>query len=332
MRRLANALTVTVLSTTLVLAGCSSSGDGEATPAPSPSTSAADDAAPTASAEDVAALEAVTVEGEPGAKPTLTFDQPFDVSAPLARVETPGTGATIEAGQKLTMQYLVASGEDGSEQETTWGSDTPMLIVLDETQLPPQLIEILAGEKVGARVLFAAPGRAAVEATDSAPAVEAVPASVIVLDVLDAVSVPTRAEGEAVAPPAGLPVVTLAEDGEPSIEIPAGTVEPTTLVVQPLIKGAGPEVQTGQQVTVQYSGWLFDGTPFDSSWENGAPFPTQIGTGSVITGWDHGLVGQTVGSQVLLVVPPDLAYGDTARGTIPANSTLIFVVDILDAA
>ena len=83
---------------------------------------------------------------------------------------------------------------------------------------------------------------------------------------------------------------------------------------------------------MQYSGWLFDGTPFDSSWVNGAPFTTQIGTGSVIQGWDQGIIGQTVGSQVLLVIPPDLAYGDTERGTIPASSTLIFVVDILDAS
>jgi peptidylprolyl isomerase len=206
-----------------------------------------------------------------------------------------------------------------------------MTIMLDETQLPPQLIEILTGEKIGARVLFAAPGQAATAASDTATASPATPASIIVLDVIDAKDVPTRAEGEAVPPVAGLPTVTLADNGEPSIAVPAGAQKPTTLVAQTLIKGAGAVVASGQQITVQYSGWLFDGTPFDSSWTNGSPFTTAIGSGAVIPGWDQGLVGQTVGSQVLLVIPPDLAYGSTAQGSIPADSTLIFVVDILAA-
>ncbi len=91
-------------------------------------------------------------------------------------------------------------------------------------------------------------------------------------------------------------------------------------------------MQSGQNVTFHYSGWLWDGTPFDSSWEKGAAFTTSLGTGQVIQGWDQGLVGQPVGSQVLLVIPPALGYGDAEQGSIPANSTLVFVVDILSAA
>ena len=140
-----------------------------------------------------------------------------------------------------------------------------------------------------------------------------------------------RAEGTPVEPAPGLPVVTLAETGEPSIDA-AGVAEPTELVVQPLITGAGAPVESGQTVTFHYSGWLLDGTPFDSSWANGAPFTTRIGTGDVIAGWDQGLVGQTVGSQVLLVIPGDLAYGPAGRApVIPPDATLIFVVDILSA-
>ena len=121
--------------------------------------------------------------------------------------------------------------------------------------------------------------------------------------------------------------------GEPEIEVPAGTEEPTELVVQPLIKGAGPVVEAGQEITVQYKGWLFDGTLFDSSWD-GDPFPAPIGVDNLIAGWDEGLVGLTVGSQVLLVVPGDKGYGaeGSSSGSIPPNATLIFVVDILDAA
>ena len=122
-----------------------------------------------------------------------------------------------------------------------------------------------------------------------------------------------------------------AELGEqPSIEAVEGDA-PTEPVVQPLVTGSGPVVQTGQTVTFQYSGWLWDGTPFDSSWSRGAPFALQAGAGQVIEGWDTGLLGQNVGSQVVMVIPPELGYGDQDNGTIPPGSTLVFVVDILDA-
>ena len=78
-----------------------------------------------------------------------------------------------------------------------------------------------------------------------------------------------------------------------------------------------------------YTGWLLDGTQFDSSWDRGAS--SSFSLDEVITGWKQGLAGHAVGSQVLLVVPPDLGYGDKDSGKIPANSTLVFVVDILAA-
>ena len=94
-------------------------------------------------------------------------------------------------------------------------------------------------------------------------------------------------------------------------------------------------VTAGQTVTVHYTGVIWaTGKQFDSSWDRGAPLDTVIGQGSVIAGWDEGLVGQTVGSQVLLVVPPDKGYGTAGqrRAGIKGTDTLVFVVDILDAA
>jgi peptidylprolyl isomerase len=105
-------------------------------------------------------------------------------------------------------------------------------------------------------------------------------------------------------------------------------------VVQPLIEGTGAAVEEGQSVVVKYTGWLTDGTQFDSSWDREAPddvLTFQAGVGGVIQGWDDGIVGQKVGSRVLLVVPSDLGYGEDGSGSIPANATLIFVVDILAA-
>ena len=82
-------------------------------------------------------------------------------------------------------------------------------------------------------------------------------------------------------------------------------------MIQPLIVGDGPAVESGQTVTVQYVGvkWS-DGSVFDSSWERGQPVDFPVGTGGVIAGFEEGLIGQTVGSRVMLIIPPDKGYGE----------------------
>jgi hypothetical protein len=117
------------------------------------------------------------------------------------------------------------------------------------------------------------------------------------------------------------PEVTLAE-GEP----------PDELQIVVLQEGDGPTVQSGDQLVADYAGWLWEGgEPFDSSFERGEPSSFQIGTGRVIGGWDEGLVGQNVGSRVLLVIPPDAGYGTTGSGdAIPPDATLVFVVDLVN--
>ena len=127
--------------------------------------------------------------------------------------------------------------------------------------------------------------------------------------------------------------MTLAKNGKPAIKVPS-TPAPTTLIVQPLVKGTGPVVTAGQTITVHYTGVIWDsGKQFDSSWDRGKTVDFAIGQGQVIAGWDDGLVGQTVGSQVLLVVPPDKGYGPQGQPNagISGTDTLVFVVDILDA-
>ena len=312
MRRLAAAL----IATTLLLAGCSGgSGDADA------DAEKTNDS--TATPDDAATLEAVEVEGDLGAAPTLTFEQPFTISEPVARVDVEGEGEPLEDGQTLSIHYVAVSGDDGTSFGSTWDLGTPESLILGDEAILPALTEALTGQKVGARVLFAAPGGAATETS------EAYPATIMAIEVLAAKTLPTRAEGEAVAPAEGLPTVTLAENGEPSISIPADYPTPADLVVQPLIEGTGPVVETGQSVTVQYSGWTLDGEQFDSSWAR-TPFTTTIGTGAVITGWDEAIVGRTVGSQLLLVVPKEKAYAGTENAL--AEETLVFVVDILDAS
>lgn len=138
-----------------------------------------------------------------------------------------------------------------------------------------------------------------------------------------------KATGDKVANvPADLPKVTLAKNGKPSIDM-NGYKGSDSLVSQDLIKGKGAVVKDTQTVVANYTGWLLDGTQFDSSWDRGEA--SSFSLDSVIAGWKQGLAGHTVGSQVLLVVPPSLGYKDQKQDKIPANSTLVFVVDILAA-
>ena len=93
--------------------------------------------------------------------------------------------------------------------------------------------------------------------------------------------------------------------------------------------GSGAKPQVGDVVAVHYTGTLEDGTVFDSSLDRGQPFEFTLGLGRVIPGWDEGIAKMKVGGKAKLIIPPELAYGDTARGNIPANSTLVFEVELL---
>ena len=127
-----------------------------------------------------------------------------------------------------------------------------------------------------------------------------------------------------------LPRITRATNGAPAVDF-ADAVMPEGLVVEVLEAGAGAAVVAGQQITVHYTGWLWDGAQFDSSWDRGEPISFGIARGSLIDGWVDGIVGQPVGSKLLLSVPPEAGYGQRSMGPIPGGSTLVFVVDVLEA-
>ena len=99
--------------------------------------------------------------------------------------------------------------------------------------------------------------------------------------------------------------------------------------IEILKQGSGIEAKAGDTVTVNYVGTLQDGTKFDSSIDRGQPFPFTLGQNSVIQGWELGVVGMKVGEKRKLTIPPELAYGAQGAGNIPANETLVFVVDLL---
>jgi len=101
------------------------------------------------------------------------------------------------------------------------------------------------------------------------------------------------------------------------------------LIVEDLVEGTGPAAEIGDRLEVDYTGWLeATGEKFDSSLDRGQPFTFPLGAGRVIRGWDEGLLGMRVGGKRRLVIPPDYGYGGRDVGPIPANSTLIFEVEL----
>jgi peptidylprolyl isomerase len=268
--------------------------------------------------QGAAALAAVKVDGKAGEKPKVTVKAPFSLKATSTRVITPGKGPEIE---------------NGKEVESTFGRQ-PSTFTADEKQLIKGLVTGMTGQQAGSRVLVGIPPTDAFGAQgNSQLGVQKDDTLLFVLDIESIRTPLAQATGAPVAPRAGLPTVKVDDKGQPTITVPK-TTAPTKLVTQPLIKGTGDAVKSGQTITVHYTGVVWPGGKvFDSSFKRGQPASFPIGVGQVVKGWDQGLVGQTVGSRVLLVIPPALGYGKNGQpdAGIKGTDTLVFVVDILDA-
>lgn len=122
-----------------------------------------------------------------------------------------------------------------------------------------------------------------------------------------------------------------AKKTRPKVTAPTGA-PPARLEIKELEAGTGAEAKAGDKVTVQYVGVNYkNGKEFDASWNRGEPFSFTLGASEVIPGWDQGVEGMKVGGRRELVIPPELAYGESgAPPTIPPNETLIFVIDLLE--
>ncbi len=287
----------------------------------SASTTSTSSGSTTTTIVNTTSLDDVQVSDDLSTPPTVTFDPSYVGTEDSSRLIAAGTGAPVEAGQRVSIDYVAVSGADGTTLGSTYESK-PENITLGGASLLPAIGDAITGTPIGSRVVVAV--------DQTAGSGEWV---ILAIDIRDAQTLPTSASGEAVAPDPSLPAVTVGADGVPTIATPTGDA-PTSLVVQPLITGAGPAVTAGQTVTVQYTGMIWaSGQVFDSSWGTG-PVDFPIGSGQVIPGFDEGLVGQTVGSRVLLVIPPDKGYGEAGNSDagIAGTDTLVFVIDILAAS
>jgi FKBP-type peptidyl-prolyl cis-trans isomerase len=303
-----------------VLTGCSAPGE------------AADCEAPVT---EGAASKLVSVSGEFGSAPTVDFPTPVKTDTTQVSEIVAGEGAVLRAGQSALLDLSVYNGTTGAViSEATYDGTALTTLILDREKTLPGLVSGLECAQVGSRLaLVVSPddglGPAGGDANSGIGADDSL---VIVIDVVK--SILARADGTNQPVASGLPSVVLAVDGTPGVTIPSSE-PPTELQIGVLKKGDGETVAEGDTATLHYTGVLWnEKTVFDSSWAKGEPAPFLVVDGSktqggLIPGFAKALIGQTVGSQIIAVLPPDQAYADQASQTIPAGSTLVFVIDIL---
>ena len=321
MRRLL-AITVIPLLACLVIAGC-----GSSKPSASSSSSAA--------ANNSSANASVTVAGAFGATPVVKIPKLHADNKLTVKTVIPGTGATVTKSDAMAANFVLYfwSGTSNTLKANTF---TQNPTVIGGTMLPG-LETALIGQKVGSRVLAVIPPADGYGTSgNSQLGITGSTTLVFVIDVIKSYTDTASASGTQVSNGGGaLPTVTAHAGSAPTITIPANN-PPSALVTKTLIKGSGPKVTKGQFVIAQYTGYIWRTKKvFDSSWTSGSPFGFVIGANpeQVIPGWDTGLTGQTVGSRVMLVIPPKDAYGSAGQSQagITGKDTLVFIVDIIDA-
>lgn len=277
------------------------------------------------------ASNSVSVTGTFGSAPTVSFTTPLVSQQTQATTLIHGTGASLTADSAWSVAYSMYQGDSTTALDTsgysTDGSTTSTPLILQPSAWEanwPGLYEALQCGNVGDRIVIVM-GTSDNSSMMSGLGLDTSTSLIMVVDVLN--GYPDRASGAAQSVSSIFPTVTLATDGQPGISTPEGDA-PTETTIGVLQKGDGATVTAGETVVAQYSGWLWsDGTQFGSTWNTGQLL--SIDESTTLPGFWKAVEGQTVGSQVIVIVPPKDAYGDTANGSIPADSTLVFVVDIL---
>ena len=309
MSRIASILTVSVVA--LALAGCSTPGGDNCIPSGS-------------------ASSAVTVEGEFGAAPTITLETGLTATTTERSVSIAGTGAAVANGDTVTMDYTLYNGTTGLEIEKSEYSETsPIPYTIDTAATSfAGLSKAISCTTIGSRIVAVIPNAEGFGAQAAQAGIGANDTLVFIIDVTSVAAKPlAEATGTPVEPLEGFPEVVFTA-GNPTVTIPAGAV-PSEYAIETLIQGDGAVVADGATVVVNYEGVNWNsGVVFDSSFDRGQP--AEFSTSGVIQGFGDALVGQKVGSRVVVIIPSDLGYGETGSGDkIKGGDTLVFVIDIL---
>lgn len=312
------ALTVTVVAL-LALSGCTAAGSSTR----AASADCTRTVTPAAEQNDV-----VTVTGAFGESPTVEMYTPLRATTTQVRDVIEGdssANAIVSSDQLVVLDLALYNAADGSlAVETLYDGDFSQPLPMSTWEGTfPGITDDLTCATVGSRVVLTlAPDDLNPQVVDrfglEGAAVAVVDVRKVYLD---------RANGaEQFVVGSGMPTVVRAPSGQPGVSIP-DAAPPGELVVEVLKKGDGEVVSRDAPARVHYTGLTWaERTVFDSSWGKA---PISVTLDGVVDGFAEALEGQTVGSQVLVVVPPESGYGEEAQGTIPAGSTLVFVIDIL---
>jgi FKBP-type peptidyl-prolyl cis-trans isomerase len=326
-RRILIATTAAVVGLAFALTGCTGSGSGKLSP------SSKQTSIPTVSTACVSsgsASDSVKVTGDWGAPPNVSVNAPLKVTSTQRTVVIEGKGDVVKPESIVNLYYTLYNGTTGLTGDSTgYGSGKTIQVPVSPKLKLVGLFKSLNCAKVGSRIVGVVPAAEAFGSDGNASAgIEANQVAVFVLDVVSII--PTQASGDAVQPEAGFPTVTVGSDGKPTLQVPAGFKPPAKTQVETLIKGNGTVVGAADTVLVQYQGTdLATGRIFDQTW--GAS-PASFAVTGVVPGFGQAIVGQTVGSRVLVLIAPADGYGPQGGNSsagIGKDDTLAFVIDIL---
>lgn len=283
------------------------------------------------SGADVAGgLDTVKVSGEVGTVPKVTFDgqvAPEDIES---EVLTKGDGEELSAGDAVFAQIWIGNGFTEEEVYNTYDTNAPQLLSGDVSEPFKKAID---GNTVGSRVVVASSAEDAFgEAGNPQLGIGNKDGVVFVIDLIAKLATEPSGEERPAAKWAPTPIE--ADGTVTGFDFAEANQPSKNLLDTTLIKGDGPVVEKGQTIAVDYLGQVFEAEkPFDESFSK-EPATFAIGVGQVVKGWDETLVGKTVGSRVILSIPPADGYGDKGNESagIKGTDTLFFVVDILGAA
>ena len=283
------------------------------------------------SGADVAGgLDTVKVSGEVGTVPKVTFDgqvAPKDIES---EVLTKGDGEELSAGDAVFAQIWIGNGFTEEEVYNTYDTNAPQLLSGDVSEPFKKAID---GNTVGSRVVVASSAEDAFgEAGNPQLGIGNKDGVVFVIDLIAKLATEPSGEERPAAKWAPTPIE--ADGTVTGFDFAEANQPSKNLLDTTLIKGDGPVVEKGQTIAVDYLGQVFEAEkPFDESFSK-EPATFAIGVGQVVKGWDETLVGKTVGSRVILSIPPADGYGDKGNESagIKGTDTLFFVVDILGAA
>lgn len=278
-------------------------------------------------ASEGSVVKSVKVTGNFGEKPTANFATPISATNTERIILKEGTGNLAVPNGTIQADFTFYDGSTGEQLgQTAYDGSTLNPLPLNDENMIHGLVAAFQCAPVGSQlVAVIAPKDLLDPSGEPIAGLDGKTSIVIVADLVSA-SI-ARANGKDQTAPDGFPKVVLDPNGVPGITIPSKAA-PTKLEVAVLKKGDGATVSADSTVTVHYTGvtWA-DGKVFDSSWAKNTPLTLQLS--NFVPGFQQALEGQKVGSQILAVIPPDLAYGENGQGSIPGDATLVFVVDIL---